>query len=318
MCGILGYRKFGGNERFTPEQITDVFAVMEERGSQATGFWSPITGIVKKDETAKVFVNTHQKELLRAIGSDLFIGHTRAATSGRVGYATPSDNNNNHPHESEHFVLIHNGHFGTTPEIKGFPYKGICDSEIPLSYLETFGIERGLELLCKVDGFALAFVDKTTGHLYLIRHSNPIVIALDERRDALVFSSTGEGVYNFCDVEEKRGIIRKSTGNAYTIPEDTLYRCDDKGLVELAKISFVNWVDDYKKLPDEVKDKMVFKEPKTYVNNYRGRDPWDECEGSSPRFIGNKQKAQITLPIIRLSNYPTPNVQYSFLRTDVN
>lgn len=177
MCGIVG--AIGAN--LDKELLYSLFLETEERGSDATGFWFPNTGIVKAPKKASVFLKEESETFKRGVeNSRVFLGHTRYATHG-----IPKNNFNNHPLESENWIMVHNGVVSSMKDIKEYRYASDTDTENILAYIEHFGLEEGLSY-CHT-GAAILFVNKAEEDtLYLWKtYSNPIVLVYDTENEAL-------------------------------------------------------------------------------------------------------------------------------------
>lgn len=238
MCGIVGFYRV--NKRARSLKIDDVvgaFAECSERGKQATGFFSTTTGVIKTDDLASRFCEKKRTELEASLSDRVMLGHCRAATTGFRGvYATPSRNENNHPHEGKRFVLVHNGCFSELPTVKGYKYAGECDSELALSYIETFGIHRGIELLYQYDTYSLVFFDKQTHYLHFYRRSNPLVFAVTPD-GMLLYGSTSQIVVNLCREIKGYGFQTCYMYQCANSREETLYTvAPDRGLIEYLAI----------------------------------------------------------------------------------
>jgi len=143
--------------------------------------------------------------------------HTRAATHG-----SPRNNNNNHPIIGLEKVLIHNG-IVWGEKLNDYPYKGECDSEILLSYIERFGITEGLK---KSHGsIAVAFCDMAAPKkLWLYSYSSPLWLAYVPKWGVL-FGSTKEIV---------RAIVKRHWSKWLGIfMAGAIYEVDDNELLEL-------------------------------------------------------------------------------------
>jgi hypothetical protein len=224
MCGIIGFYRIG--QKAELPDIEDVVGALVEcstRGSQATGFYSPTTGTVKSAVRADKFCDANRDNIQRAIEAGVMVGHCRAASWGfKNRYASPERNENNHPHEGERYVLVHNGIYQNAPEVKGYKYKGECDSELALSYVETFGIEKALTLMDKADAYSLVIFDKKTEHLYLYRHGNPMIIGLT-KTGMLLFGSTSQIIINMCADRTVFGFSVCDSVPFFSTKEDHLY-----------------------------------------------------------------------------------------------
>jgi glucosamine 6-phosphate synthetase-like amidotransferase/phosphosugar isomerase protein len=254
MCGIAGFYRFSKKGKgFSSEQLADCIISTHSRGGDAVGIYSPSIGIVKEPQTAIKFCSDHEKELAIAVKDRFCIIHNRKAASGRF-FAPAKDNENNHPHESKDWILIHNGILHDSPIIKDYKYNSKCDSEIAVSYLQEFGLD-GLEMLCDDDGFALAFVHKPTGDLYLIRHHNPIVYGYERVSDSLVFGSTTEITDPLAWEETNHNIKSLSVGTWWNMAEN-----------KLCKVTVDNGL-------EVVKDNLVFVRTKHVYETKAKRDP---------------------------------------------
>ena len=190
MCGIAGFYFKGEFTNEEKEQwIRHGFNSIVSRGRHATGFMNlsldgkyHIFKVGKSWEEAKK-LDIFKQELWR----DVILLHTRAATHG-----SPKDNNNNHPHESEDWIIVHNGVISSRP-LAEYNYKGECDSEVLLSYIQMHGLQQGL---AQAKGsMAIAAYHKTEpGVLYLYRESNPIIVQekqVGKNKYIVAFSSLG-------------------------------------------------------------------------------------------------------------------------------
>lgn len=125
MCGIIA----GLGNNLTKELIRKGLLLTQTRGKDATGVFQTNMGIVKNGTDASQFV---ESDLFNKVvdNNDLFIGHCRAATSGK-----PHDNNNNHPMIGNKWIMVHNG-VVSMRKLETYQYKGECDTEVLLSYME--------------------------------------------------------------------------------------------------------------------------------------------------------------------------------------
>lgn len=149
MCGIFA----GVGADISKETISTGLLATKVRGSDATGIFTLETGIIKSPVPADKFINSEKFSDVPS-STSLFIGHCRAATSG-----VPENNDNNHPMMGEKFVLVHNG-IVHMKRLDGYDYKGECDTETLLSYLETK--ESIGEALRDVHGYATLVFSKVS------------------------------------------------------------------------------------------------------------------------------------------------------------
>lgn len=238
MCGIAGAMVIGKKGK----QVTsaNIIAALEEtstRGMDATGFWSPSTGVVKDGLKASDFVKAYEVPIIEASQNHIWIGHTRAATAGKHGEAPPTKNENNHPFETERWVLVHNGVIRDTPEIKGYKYNGACDSEVVISLIETFGIEKGLSYILQQDSASLVIYDKQENLLYFWRTKNPLCYSFDADNNVLLFGSTVDIIDAMCDIVDMAGFTFYTRMAAGSTDEHHLYTISpEKGLISKTEL----------------------------------------------------------------------------------
>lgn len=96
MCGLVGFSGSSNYDVRTLQTLMILNAI--DRGQDATGFYNPEQGLVKKAEHAKKFFPLNKLKR-----SNLFIGHVRAKTVGT------NIDKNAHPFEYDNVVLAHNG-----------------------------------------------------------------------------------------------------------------------------------------------------------------------------------------------------------------
>lgn len=260
MCGIVGFIKLDkdNKENLQFEQVAEAFVETSSRGKQATGFYSPLTGVIKMNKEAAEFVDAKEPEIKKAIKSGLMIGHCRIATGGFDKHESPpSIMANNHPHEGKRYILVHNGHFGHLPKIKKYKYNGNCDSELALSYVETFGIKDGLALLSKQDGFSLVIYDKEEEITYFFRESNPLVWSFDTKTGCMIFGSTVAIIDQLSEAVDTFGLNLSSALMPVSTQENHLMSVTQEGVIERhgeIKLRLTDHV--LRNLADEVKNKM--------------------------------------------------------------
>lgn len=185
MCGIFGWIK-PEEDTNTPLNLTKVLKAglikTQSRGTDATGFYSPGTGIVKIAINATEFCK--QGHVPDDIKKERFvIGHCRAASSKKSDL-----DKNAHPFESDKWILVHNGTCWSMREIEGYEYTSDgVDSEIILSHIETKGLKQGLK---GVQGSAtLVLFNKITNKLYFWTDDNkPLCIGY--YKGIIFFAST--------------------------------------------------------------------------------------------------------------------------------
>ena len=184
MCGISGIIPL--TKDLSKAKILEITKHLllenRNRGGDSTGIasWDIEQNeilVCKQAEEAKDFITNLTEEHI--LGPT--IGHNRAKTRGE-----PEDPENNHPMFGEKFCLIHNGMVPIMKELPDYKYKGQCDTEVILSYIETFGLRDAIPM---IDGSAaLAIMSPEDKTFYLYRHTSPLVLAYYPGK-AFVFSS---------------------------------------------------------------------------------------------------------------------------------
>jgi len=136
MCGLVG--AIGKN--IDIDIINDLFLATEPRGKEATGFWTPHTDTIKAALGAEKFLNEDTKGKLKEgiEESNILLGHCRYATHGK-----PEFNYNNHPIESENWIVVHNG-VVSIKDFDDYQYTSDTDTENIVAYIERFGLVDGL------------------------------------------------------------------------------------------------------------------------------------------------------------------------------
>ena len=236
MCGILGYIALD-KKRPNLEAFKKALISCSNRGSDATGFYTPITDVVKKDQKAETFVKNYSDQLAKGISSNIMIAHARATTCG-----TEKNNVNNHPHISKNYILVHNGGIFKTKAVEGYKLISECDSEIILSYVETHGIKKGLSEMCDSDSQAIALWSKKDKILYLYRNNNPTSILLDKKDKIIYFASTTEILKNFYRYSDALGFKVWDEMTIFEPEKDNLYSFSiEKGLLGKEEIKQKYW-----------------------------------------------------------------------------
>jgi predicted glutamine amidotransferase len=188
MCGIVGAIGTGIDANL----LHSLFIETQDRGKNATGFWFPNTGIVKAPQKASEFLKEHNETFQQGVKeSRIFLGHTRFATHGK-----PENNFNNHPLESENWIMVHNGVIATMKDIDEYKYNSDTDTENLLAYIEQFGIEEGLSYCSS--GASILFINKEKQDtLYLWKtYSQPLKIGYDMSNETIYIYSEEKFMWN--------------------------------------------------------------------------------------------------------------------------
>jgi asparagine synthetase B (glutamine-hydrolysing) len=294
MCGIVGFVKLNTRQKKTVtfENMGFAFDETMSRGKEATGFFTPYTGVVKDGIDATDFVKKFDKEITTGLNAPVFIGHCRAATSGfKDGHSPASNNNNNHPHEGKRFVLVHNGHFGGLFPVRNYPYNGNCDSELALSYIEVFGIERGIALMPKTDNFSLVIYDKVEHKTYFYRESNPLIYGYDFTTGNLLFGSTSHIVLGLVDNVKIFGMtFADKLSPLYSTEEGFLYTVEAGKDVTSVKIALPASRYDVEKNVTTAEERKLLEIPEyttTTITAHRGSESYEPTYQRLARVNGN-------------------------------
>lgn len=215
MCGIFGI--IGDvPDKFVLVRRGLIFC--ETRGRDASGVWSKETGIIKRPVPGTILANKDEIVSKRDIWQKqkLIIGHARAATCG-----SPDNNGNNHPLETENWILVHNG-IVTADEVWKREPKSEVDSHLILQHIEKYGF-KGLENIS--GSMAILLVNKNSGELFAYRHGNPLWHIL--ANGGAVLASTGHILS-----EMLKGIIKVNIEKMEFLDEDYIYKVHENGMLE--------------------------------------------------------------------------------------
>lgn len=204
MCGILGY--IGNipeaNRAEAFQLLSNIFIISKCRGTDASGF-SAIHNVNEPKlitekraiSSIKFVMRSNKFRALNRNMPSIFIGHTRAATSG-----TPDRGRNNHPFNSQRYSLVHNGGISNWQSVvtrNSLELRTETDSEVLLRLLEQKdsiedGIQHTMHNVPMGSRVAIALLNhKEEGTLSLFKNSlNPIHILTIPEWQAMFFAST--------------------------------------------------------------------------------------------------------------------------------
>lgn len=237
MCGIIGYIATS-KHRPDAESFKKALKACSARGTDATGFFTVETGVVKKDLKATEFIDQFDAQINEAVKSNMLIGHCRATTKG-----THKNNVNNHPHESDNFILVHNGSIRNSDEVTDYKFRSECDSENILAYVEKYGVSKGLQEMYEGDGQSIALYDKKLKKIWLFRNSNPAVILLDKKEKIIYFGSTYDIVNPFYRYSSFLGFSTWDNMTAFETSKNKLYLISpEKGMEKAEELKQKTYV----------------------------------------------------------------------------
>lgn len=142
MCGIAGYIGKSKKPKVSYDLITNIFAHLESRGTDAAGIWGlesknkPKVIYHKAPIKSSEFIQIPIWQKVEKVNPDLLLIHARKTSPG-IGHARFNENNHPFASEDRRIGVIHNGkiHEASFLEDK-YATKTDCDSEILLRMYE--------------------------------------------------------------------------------------------------------------------------------------------------------------------------------------
>jgi glucosamine 6-phosphate synthetase-like amidotransferase/phosphosugar isomerase protein len=237
MCGICGIYGINGLTKEDILAFQRILVNCESRGTDAFGYYSYPNKVLFKTKGSVSKYLKKEKDLFEGFeGINIILAHTRATTKG-----SEEKNQNNHPFETENFILAHNGVIWNTAD---FGYKTDIETDsyviirsIQEEYTKEKDVVGAIRTTCeKLEGnFACWLLFKNTGAIYLFRHGNPIDIRYDNEKKLIVFAS---------EKDMMLPLIQKSITGFWKslffseIRENTIYRINkDGGLVDCGEFT---------------------------------------------------------------------------------
>ena len=226
MCGIGFFINYDKKKKLDLDLVEEVFTKLSWRGKDACGWYYERieNGIMKRGvtkapltskqliEESKKFTGKNTKAKLNGT-ERLIILHTRAKTEG-----TEFDNENNHPMFGESWLTVHNGSIFSAP-LSDYTYKGTCDSELILSYIEKKGIIEGLN--ASAGSIALIAKTITSNKLYLFRNTNPFFVMYDNKAKVLMGASQANHLPEYTPSTDD--LFAETPMKAIEIPKQELF-----------------------------------------------------------------------------------------------
>lgn len=195
-----------------------MFIKTESRGKDACGFYAfnhsgkdIINGMKSqlwKEQTTPSRLKHYQQGKFNFNSVEVFLAHTRASTQG-----SETEFKNNHPFETDDFVMAHNGGCQRHKDLKkelNLTYDSDCDSPVIIYAIqkrynelnEIDDVEKRVEEAIikgltdvKEANMACWLVHKNSGRVFLWRNVNPIEFAIKE--NFIVFNSEYSPIKEF-------------------------------------------------------------------------------------------------------------------------
>jgi predicted glutamine amidotransferase len=213
MCGLIGFSAYKG-QKFDVNKVKILFMYNQERGKDASGFWTPQTGVVKSVDAASKFLT---KDFSKIVPDCSLIGHVRAGSAYKTFVSAA------HPFEGNNCVLAHNGTLDNT-EALTTEYNTTnpgTDTELLHKIMDS---NFGAKIFSQIDGTAsLLVADKNIKLKKGQENSFLLAFRLNNQRP-LYFGMSNEGMYisslkEGLEAIECTEITEFSTNILYTIFE---------------------------------------------------------------------------------------------------
>lgn len=188
MCGIVGYVNLDplvGTSRDMQNFARDALVADMLRGYDGTGVvYVDKEGDVSTYKRALcgldfVCHKTAQKLITKGGKAQLFIGHNRSATSGKI------NNDTSHPFQHGHITLVHNGTLDYYTGIDNAPLEISVDSE---EIAWALSKEEPEEVLPKIRGaYVLVWHDSRDNSVVFARNDERPLYFMHNKRDSMMF-----------------------------------------------------------------------------------------------------------------------------------
>jgi hypothetical protein len=213
MCGLIGFSGHKG-QKFDVNKVKLLFMYNQERGKDASGFWTPQGGTVKSVDTASKFLT---KDFSKAVPDCSLIGHVRSGTAYKTMVSAA------HPFEGANCVLAHNGTLDNTIALakKYDTTNPGTDTELLHKIMDS---NFSTKILSQIDGTAsLLIADKNIKLKKGQENSFLLAFRLNHQRP-LFYGMSPEGMYissleESLEAIECTDIKEFSTNTLYTIFE---------------------------------------------------------------------------------------------------
>ena len=274
MCGIVGVINSKKENRNIAKEIFKTCMVLnEERGKDSTGVLA-IDNETKEFSLFKGLLPSSvfmTRKKFRQVEGDVWIGHTRLATTGDI------TERNAHPLNRKDVFLSHNGMINNHTALgikEGLEYQ--VDSEVLIPAVA----DEDWELLQKVKGSANFIAwNKEKERIYVERHDNPLYCLSLKELQILAFSSVEDPLKILC--VHYGGSVKD---DLFEFPDDYMEILNMQGQrvedpvhlkfppsYEYTGTNYGNWDKDKNK-------RQLTYNSKDYERCDYGSEDWDDCE----------------------------------------
>jgi predicted glutamine amidotransferase len=188
MCGQIGFSGYKGQE-FDINKVKILLLFNQERGKDATGIWTPLSGLVKTIQESEDYISS-QNSIGKIIEDITLMGHCRQGTIGKNNPA------NAHPFQYDNIVFQHNGsltnHNAIAREYNLQFNDWDVDSQVIAQILNK---EQKPHVFTEIEGsFACIWTDTSRKATKLKQDDSLLYILRNEERP-LYYGITSEGMY---------------------------------------------------------------------------------------------------------------------------
>lgn len=291
MCGIAGVINTKEEYKEISKKIfKSIIISNEERGKDSTG----VLAIDREKNGFSLFKDTipaskfMKRKKFRQVEADVWIGHTRLATTGEVNVR------NAHPLQRKEVFLVHNGVITNHKELgDSLNFEHEVDSEILIPIVE----KKDWDLLQEVKGSANFIAwNRKENELYVERHDNPLYCLTLRDMGIVMFSSVKDVLHFVANHYSNNDEVFEFPNNMLTIldmygrPKQDLLAL--KFPVEVVNNIIYPYQDGKKRKWDTFDDERYpyyndyYDDKKNYLKDIRTKDLIDDGDDESDIFDG--------------------------------
>lgn len=223
-CGLVG---FSGKSNYNIDKIKFLMLWNSiERGKDATGIYTPTSGLMKDNEPASKFFQ--QKEMDQLVPDNQLIAHVRAKTVG-ANLARCA-----HPFDYDNIVLAHNGtliDFMSLAKQYGLEYK---DYEVD-SQILAYGVNRAFGEGVTIDNLNIETLTEYKGAAAILMYSKKLdsIFLFKDKERPLCFGYDEEGNMYISSLSDPLRAL--GLKDILSFADNTLY-CIEKGKITYRKV----------------------------------------------------------------------------------